>query len=381
MKRAGKVGFTALAVLAAACSDNDMMAPSPVMLAEATTEQCETIDFEGLAHGDVPGVGNTVEIFGNTLSFSADLYEAWLATTQGATSPRVFDTKHPRLSEPFPGTGLEDRDLAYPWEACAGCLTDDIGNILVLPDNEQGWDPYGDYRWGGLLTISGFSGGPYYVKSFKAVDDDGGEPSIDLYADGDDTKLIGQSTGLGDHRVELVSGNTTVTFGGSLVFEFGTEVKDNVTGSGGVDDIVICRLVDEPPPPPSGEGTRTPGYWKNDKKDWPADNITIGGVSYTRAEADDLMEHPTAKDKTYNLFEHLVAAKLNLLNGTEASCISGVVAEADAWMAEFGPVGSGVEAKDTEWKDVQPGYTMSAAAMHTTLDHYNNGLLCAPKAD
>ena len=127
-----------------------------------------------------------------------------------------------------------------------------------------------------------------------------------------------------------------------------------------------------PPPPPSGPGARTPGYWKNDKKAWPAASVTIGGIVYTRARADALMEAPTSGDKTYNMFEHLVAAKLNLLAGTSSACIAGTIAAADAWMAAH-PVGSGVTANSAAWKEGEP--------LHSTLDAYNNGALCAPAAD
>lgn len=124
---------------------------------------------------------------------------------------------------------------------------------------------------------------------------------------------------------------------------------------------------------PCGGGTGTPGYWKNHPEAWPVDSIEIGGVSYSREEAIALMESPTARDKTFNMFEQLVATKLNLLNGTTGSCIVDTVTEADAWMASY-PVGSNVRANSDAWRD-------SGSSLHGTLDDYNNGLLCAPSRD
>jgi PKD repeat protein len=122
-------------------------------------------------------------------------------------------------------------------------------------------------------------------------------------------------------------------------------------------------------------GTGTPGYWMNHPEAWPVDEITIGGVTYTRDEAIELMKQSTKKDVTHIMFQALVAAKLNVLIGNDDSCIADTIAAADAWMADYGPVGSGVKAggKDSPWREGEPLYLM--------LDDYNNGLLCAPARD
>ena len=82
-----------------------------------------------------------------------------------------------------------------------------------------------------------------------------------------------------------------------------------------------------------------------------------------------------SKDVTYILFRSLVAAKLNVLIGNDSSCIVGTIAAADAWMADYGPIGSDVKAggKDSPWRVGEP--------LYETLDDYNNGDLCAPHRD
>ncbi len=124
--------------------------------------------------------------------------------------------------------------------------------------------------------------------------------------------------------------------------------------------------------PTAADGTGTPGYWKTHPEAWPVDSITIGGVTYSKATALDLMWANVSKDKTYVLFRSLVSAKLNLLIGNESGCIDGTVAKGDAWMAQYGPVGSGVKAggKKSPW--------VSGNQIHKKLDDYNNGRLCAP---
>jgi hypothetical protein len=61
--------------------------------------------------------------------------------------------------------------------------------------------------------------------------------------------------------------------------------------------------------------------------------------------------------------------------GNDDSCIADTIAAADAWMAEYGPVGSGVKAggKNSAWR--------AGEALYEMLDKYNNGELCAPKRD
>jgi len=119
-----------------------------------------------------------------------------------------------------------------------------------------------------------------------------------------------------------------------------------------------------------GPGTGTPGYWKNHPEAWPVPTITIGGILYTKEEAIAVMQSATKSDKTYNMFEQLVAAKLNVLAGNDASCINATILAADLWMATYGPAGSGVKASSAAWAIGEP--------LATTLDRYNNGQLCAP---
>jgi len=122
-------------------------------------------------------------------------------------------------------------------------------------------------------------------------------------------------------------------------------------------------------------GVGTPGYWKNHPDAWPVEYITIGGVTYSKAEAIEIMNTPERGDKTYTMFRALVAAKLNVLDGNDSSCIADTIAEADEWMATYGPVGSGVRAggRNSPWREGEP--------LYEKLDDYNNGLLCAPARD
>lgn len=122
-----------------------------------------------------------------------------------------------------------------------------------------------------------------------------------------------------------------------------------------------------------GACTRTQGYWKTHKNAWPIDEITIGGVTYTKTEAINWLKTPVKDDMTIAMFYQLVAAKLNVANGCTSSCIGETITAADNWMSTYGPVGSGISASSLAWGIGEP--------LKDSLDDYNNGLLCAPHCD
>ena len=82
--------------------------------------------------------------------------------------------------------------------------------------------------------------------------------------------------------------------------------------------------------------TRTPGYWKNPKKVWPVDELTIGGVVYSRAELLQKLTLPVRGDISIKLFQHLIAAMLNVLNdpANNTASVQAIIAAADAYFAD-----------------------------------------------
>jgi hypothetical protein len=76
------------------------------------------------------------------------------------------------------------------------------------------------------------------------------------------------------------------------------------------------------------------------------------------------------------MFKALVAAKLNVKAGCTAEGIGDTIADADAWMTKYGPIGSEVAGSSTAWQkgstcsDIPPG-----EALYELLDAFNNNLL------
>lgn len=109
------------------------------------------------------------------------------------------------------------------------------------------------------------------------------------------------------------------------------------------------------------------GYWKNTPS-WPAATIMLGSQTYTQVEALILLNTPSAGDASLTLAQQLIAAKLNVAKGLDASVVAGVIAQGDAVLAGFtGRLPFNVPQSDTT------GQTM--ANLGTILDSYNQGQL------
>jgi hypothetical protein len=193
----------------------------------------------------------------------------------------------------------------------------------------------------GYYLFNGLMPGAYYVKfytpdgyTFSPLNQ-GGDPELDSDAD----PLTGMTV-----CTTLTSGETDLSWDAGLY-----------------------------KPMYTNPGTGTPGYWKNHPEAWPVETITIGGVLYTKEQAINWMSRNDRLDKTITMFRALVAAKLNVLIGNDPTCIADTIAAADAWMATYGPVGSGVHASSAAWQMGEP--------LYWAMDDYNNGMLCAPSRD
>jgi Tfp pilus assembly protein FimT len=103
----------------------------------------------------------------------------------------------------------------------------------------------------------------------------------------------------------------------------------------------------------SNPGTGTPGYWKNHPDAWPMQTITVGTVTYTKAQAIALLDQ-VGKDKSLTMFSSLVPAILNVAIGNDPSCVQSTIDAAQAWMVKYGPAGSGVHAASYAWKVGEP---------------------------
>jgi hypothetical protein len=121
-----------------------------------------------------------------------------------------------------------------------------------------------------------------------------------------------------------------------------------------------------------GEGcTFTQGYWKthgpiptgNNVNEWPVNNLTLGTVNYTDLQLQAIFDTPAGGNGLVALAHQLMAAKLNVANGSDPTAIAASIAAADALIGGLvvPPVGAG---------SLAPAAT---SALITALANYNEG--------
>jgi hypothetical protein len=96
--------------------------------------------------------------------------------------------------------------------------------------------------------------------------------------------------------------------------------------------------------------------------------LQLGTVTYNRQQLQSIFENAVRTNGLVSLAHQEIAAKLNIANGSNGSCIQQTLAQADALIGDLviPPVGNGfLSPRDTS------GYV-------TTLTQYNEGFLCAP---
>jgi YVTN family beta-propeller protein len=77
------------------------------------------------------------------------------------------------------------------------------------------------------------------------------------------------------------------------------------------------------------------GFWKNHPDTWPVSSLTLGSQTYTQAELLALLNTPPSGDASLILADQLIAAKLNIANGSSPVPIRRTIADADMLLSQF----------------------------------------------
>jgi hypothetical protein len=300
-------------VFAAACS-NETVSPNDdpknpsaetASLTTATTGAvCQTITFNSFGHGSQV---SSIPLSGMTINLAVQSFLGPSGTTNTRNVLRAWDTD----VDPTKGDGVytfgtdwEDRDLLWKRPGiCAGCQG--LDKILVIED-ERGFNPWGDYRWGGVITLTGFAPNTW-IQRFTVVDDNAGEPPVVLRVNG---VQVGASTPQGEALVQVVNTTSQPIISSNATFTLGTSAVDNVTGSAGLDNIKICTRQEQ-----LGAEGCTPGYWKNHPRSWAAT-----GYSPTQT-LESVFNVPDA----YGLDNVTLLAALSLSGGSTTAKAAGVL--------------------------------------------------------
>ena len=144
----------------------------------------------------------------------------------------------------------------------------------------------------------------------------------------------------------------------------------NFTASSTNNDIGISWIVQSSLCGSGSACPRTQGYWKTHASVWPVMSLMLGSQTYTQSELLVILNTPVGKgtsaDASISLAYQLIAAKLNVANGSDPGPISGTISAADARLSTFGgklPY------------HVAPTSTIGQEMVNLglTLDQYNNG--------
>lgn len=90
-------------------------------------------------------------------------------------------------------------------------------------------------------------------------------------------------------------------------------------------------------PIPSGPCPLGQGYWKNTPGAWTVSTLILGDESYTKSQSINILNTSAGSGKKSDvsiiLAYQLIAAKLNVANGVDATPIASTIAAADALLA------------------------------------------------
>jgi hypothetical protein len=119
-------------------------------------------------------------------------------------------------------------------------------------------------------------------------------------------------------------------------------------------------------PPIGNKCPLSQGFWKNHPLLWPADNLTLGDEQYTKDQLLALLKTPVKGDASLILAYQLIAAKLNILMGSNYLPVESTITHADGLLSPL----SGKLPYHVPSSSANGALMTSDAAV---LDNYNNG--------
>ncbi|WP_400193254.1 hypothetical protein [Hymenobacter sp. B81] len=373
MRKSTFIALTTGVLWIVGCQKTDVTpleAPSTTLSSDVVACTEDVISFNGVAPGTL------------LTQVSSD---GGASVDVSSTNPHYVGAPYPTdvavvfRSSPAPVSSTEDLDLRSPGAPYAENETEPnpgfentvpLGNILVLhnfkdypnPAVEPNDDDFSEFEAPGTIAFdfSGVGTGTITATSLTAIDvefaynGEGESGFVTLYTSNPATG--GTQIGLpyrfadtGPNGVQVLSLGNTPGVGYIVV---------SLVGSIGIDNLRFCR-----PTPPSGQCTRTQGYWKNHPDAWPVSSLTLGGISYSKAELITILKTPVRSNGLIALAYQLIAAKLNVIKGTDPTPIAASITLADNMFI----------GKDLRTSPQPSASTSSTSTLVGLLDDYNNG--------
>jgi hypothetical protein len=105
------------------------------------------------------------------------------------------------------------------------------------------------------------------------------------------------------------------------------------------------------------------GFWKNHASEWKLTSLKLGTATYTQVQALTILGTPPRGDASLILADQLIAALLNIANGTDPTPVATTITNANTLLGA-GPIPEGIHASTSV------GQQMTADA--GVLDNFNN---------
>jgi len=103
------------------------------------------------------------------------------------------------------------------------------------------------------------------------------------------------------------------------------------------------------------------GFWKSHPEAWPVSTVTVGSVTYTKAEAIAILKTRAKGDMTYVMWREVLCAQLNIAAVPNAPYLSPHAFDLPREFLANNPLGSGVTRSSTTWSN----YSAAADLLHT----------------
>jgi hypothetical protein len=111
----------------------------------------------------------------------------------------------------------------------------------------------------------------------------------------------------------------------------------------------------------------TQGYWKNHQSVWKnGSGLTLGTNFYTNAQLENILQTPVRGDASVALAHQLIAAQLNIANGTDSTPIQTTLSDANNLIGS-GMIPEGISPSSPSGEQMEGDASI--------LDDFNNGFI------
>lgn len=139
------------------------------------------------------------------------------------------------------------------------------------------------------------------------------------------TVISGPNVGVIGGGVTDSSGQTSFTYTGK-----GGPGTDSIKATGGTLSSNTVQEIWQPAACTQGQG-----YWKNHSNAWPVSSLTLGSQNYSKTQLLQILGKPGGGDASVIMAVQLIAAKLNVANGSDPTPVSDAIAFADGLLKGF----------------------------------------------